>query len=146
MISPDSDNEGRKTISQTVAETTSANDDVEKLTTTETKVKETTTTKVKTTTQTTTVTTTTTTVPVTTEPPTEPPTEAPTPAPTEPPYVPPVQSNEPDYVLNTSRMKAHYPDCRDVNKIDNENRQDYYGTAEDLQSMGYSACGHCHTW
>ncbi|MDE5772520.1 MAG: hypothetical protein K2I06_12990, partial [Ruminococcus sp.] len=76
----------------------------------------------------------------------EPPTEAPA---TEPPPPPePVQPviAESDYVLNTSTMKAHYPNCRDVDKIDPENRLDYYGTVEDVQSMGYSACGHCHTW
>lgn len=77
-------------------------------------------------------------------------TEAPTESPaTEPPPPPepvhPVVA-ESDYVLNTSTMKAHTPNCRDVEKIAPENRQDYYGTVEDVQAMGYSACGHCHAW
>lgn len=88
----------------------------------------------------------TTTTTVVTEPPTEPPTPAPTNPPTEPPPPPAPVVVECDFVLNTSTMKAHYPNCRDVNKIDPENRWDYYGTVEDVQSMGYSSCGHCHTW
>lgn len=92
-----------------------------------------------------TTTTETTTATTTTPPATEPPTEAPTPAPPPPEPVQPVIT-ESDYVLNTSTMKAHYPNCRDVDKIDPENRWDYYGTVEDIQSMGYSSCGHCHAW
>lgn len=96
---------------------------------------ETTTTTTETTTETTTTTTTTTTAPP--PPATEPP---PPPPPAEPVIA------ESDYVLNTSTMKAHKTNCRDVGKIDAENRWDYYGTVEDIQSMGYSSCGHCHTW
>ncbi|MBO5103771.1 MAG: DNA-entry nuclease, partial [Ruminococcus sp.] len=53
---------------------------------------------------------------------------------------------ESNYVLNTSTMKAHTPNCRDVDKIAPENRQDYYGTVEDVQAMGYDSCGHCNPW
>lgn len=87
---------------------------------------------------------------IVTEPPAEPPTEPPTPAPTSPPTDPPPPPEpviaESDYVLNTSTMKAHYPSCRDVDRMDPENRWDYYGTVEDIQSMGYSSCGHCYPW
>ncbi len=93
----------------------------------------------------TTISETTTTTTTTAPPATEPPTEAPTPAPPPPEPVQPVIA-ESDYVLNTSTMKAHKPNCRDVEKIDPENRWDYYGTVEDIQSMGYSSCGHCHAW
>ncbi len=91
----------------------------------------------------------TTTTTIVTETPTEPPTPAPTSPPTDPPPPPePVQPviAESDYVLNTSTMKAHYPYCRDVDKIDPENRWDYYGTVEDIQAMDYSSCGHCYPW
>lgn len=87
----------------------------------------------------------TTTTTTTAPPATEPPTEAPTPAPPPPEPVQPVIA-ESDYVLNTSTMKAHKPNCRDVEKIAPENRWDYYGTIEDIQSMGYSPCGHCDLW
>lgn len=48
------------------------------------------------------------------------------------------------YVLNTSTMKFHSPSCRDVGKINAENRQDYMGTRDEVIAKGYSPCGHCH--
>ena len=48
------------------------------------------------------------------------------------------------YVLNTNTHKFHYPDCSDVSRIKDKNRQDYTGTREEIIGMGYSPCGHCH--
>ena len=49
-----------------------------------------------------------------------------------------------DYVLNLHTMKFHYPSCRDVAKIADENRHDYTGTRETLLKYGYDSCGHCN--
>ncbi len=48
------------------------------------------------------------------------------------------------YVLNTNTHNFHYPDCSDVSRIKDKNRQDYTGTREEIIGMGYSPCGHCH--
>ena len=48
------------------------------------------------------------------------------------------------YVLNTKTKKFHYPSCRDVDKIKDENRQDYTGTRDELLSWDYDPCGHCN--
>ena len=42
------------------------------------------------------------------------------------------------YVLNTNTKKFHYPNCGSAKKISEKNRQDYYGTREELIAMGYS--------
>lgn len=47
------------------------------------------------------------------------------------------------YVLNTNSKKFHYEDCASAKKISEKNRQDYYGTREELIDMGYSPCGNC---
>ena len=47
------------------------------------------------------------------------------------------------YVLNTNTKKFHYPNCGSAKKISEKNRQDFYGTREELIAMGYSPCGNC---
>ena len=47
------------------------------------------------------------------------------------------------YVLNTNSKKFHYPDCHSAEKISEANREDFYGTREELIAMGYSPCGNC---
>lgn len=47
------------------------------------------------------------------------------------------------YVLNTNTKKFHYPGCASAKKISEKNRQDFYGTREELIAMGYSPCGNC---
>lgn len=47
------------------------------------------------------------------------------------------------YVLNTSSMKFHRPDCSGVQQMKEENREDYTGTREGLLQEGYSPCGQC---
>lgn len=130
----------------TTAPTTTLTTSTSTNTTTSTTTTTTITTTTTTTTTSTSTATTTTTTKTTTEPPTEPPTPAPTNPPTEPPPPPEPVVVECDFVLNTHTMKAHSPKCRDVKKIDDENRWDYYGTVEDVKAMGYSSCGHCHPW
>jgi len=54
------------------------------------------------------------------------------------------QTND-SYVLNTNpeRMKIHYPTCNDVAKIAPENYSTSNLSVSELQSQGYSTCGHC---
>lgn len=47
------------------------------------------------------------------------------------------------YVLNTSRMRFHLPDCASVATISPGNRRDFTGTREELIRRGYSPCGAC---
>lgn len=47
------------------------------------------------------------------------------------------------YVLNTSTMKFHKPDCSAVESMSQKNRIDYMGSRDELIQEGYSACGIC---
>ena len=47
------------------------------------------------------------------------------------------------YILNKSTKKFHKPDCSDVNRIKEENREAFSGTREEVVNMGYDPCGHC---
>ena len=47
------------------------------------------------------------------------------------------------YVLNTSTMKFHKPDCSAVESMSQKNRIDYMGPRDELIQEGYSACGYC---
>ena len=47
------------------------------------------------------------------------------------------------YVLNTSTMKFHKPDCSAVESMSQKNRIDYMGARDELIQEGYSACGIC---
>ena len=53
------------------------------------------------------------------------------------------ESAEMSYVLNTSSMKFHTPDCSSAKKMSDENRRDFTGTREDVITMGYEPCGYC---
>ena len=48
-----------------------------------------------------------------------------------------------DYVLNTSSMKFHKPECSYAKSIKEANRQEFKGTREELIEDGYSPCGTC---
>ena len=48
-----------------------------------------------------------------------------------------------EYVLNTYRMKFHYPTCDSVTQMSPENRKYYHGTREEIIAKGYSPCGNC---
>lgn len=47
------------------------------------------------------------------------------------------------YVLNTSSLKIHHPSCKDVKKIAPQNYSTSSLSLDELQSQGYSTCGHC---
>lgn len=49
-----------------------------------------------------------------------------------------------DYILNTSSMKFHYPNCFSIETIKPANREDYRGYRKDLITRGYSPCGNCN--
>ncbi len=48
------------------------------------------------------------------------------------------------YILNTNTKKFHYPACSSVNKMKESNKQEYYGTRDEVISQGYSPCGNCN--
>ncbi len=48
-----------------------------------------------------------------------------------------------EYILNTSTKKFHYPNCRYVASISEENKEEYTGSRADLIDAGYSPCGSC---
>ncbi len=52
-------------------------------------------------------------------------------------------SDEYKYVLNTSRMKIHLPDCSSVKQMAEHNKQWTNDSIEDLKSRGYSPCKNC---
>ena len=62
---------------------------------------------------------------------------------------PPAETSSPEageahYVLNTSSMKFHLPDCSGVSTMSPDNRQDYTGSRQALLDQGYSPCGSCN--
>ena len=54
------------------------------------------------------------------------------------------EAGEETYILNTSSMKFHDPDCTGAASIKEENRQSYTGSREDLIAEGYAPCGQCN--
>lgn len=52
-------------------------------------------------------------------------------------------AEEQNYVLNTSSLKFHLPDCSGAASISEQNRQDYTGAREHLIEEGYTPCGRC---
>ena len=48
-----------------------------------------------------------------------------------------------DYVLNTSSMKFHDPDCSGAQGISEENREEITCTRDELIYKGYEPCGSC---
>lgn len=53
-------------------------------------------------------------------------------------------AGEETYILNTSSMKFHDPDCSGAASIKEENRQTYTGSREELIAQGYAPCGQCN--
>lgn len=53
------------------------------------------------------------------------------------------QQTSATFVLNTSTLKIHYPNCKDVKKIAPQNYSTSNLSLEELKSQGYSTCGHC---
>ena len=53
----------------------------------------------------------------------------------------PASGEEREYVLNTSSHKFHLPDCPAVDTMSEKNKEEYFGTQEDLIAQGYESCG-----
>lgn len=49
-----------------------------------------------------------------------------------------------DYVLNTSSMRFHRPDCPSVQDTAAHNRETFHGTRDELIELGYEPCGSCN--
>jgi competence protein ComEC len=49
-----------------------------------------------------------------------------------------------DYVINTNTGKFHYPWCSSVDQMNEENKQYYTGSRDELIAEGYSPCGRCN--
>lgn len=47
------------------------------------------------------------------------------------------------YVLNINSKKIHYPDCRYVKSMKDENKQSFKGNIKTLYDKGYTTCGNC---
>jgi len=48
------------------------------------------------------------------------------------------------YILNTNTMRFHLVDCQSVQDMKDSNRQEYFGSREELIEDGYVPCGRCH--
>ena len=49
-----------------------------------------------------------------------------------------------EYILNTNSKKFHDPDCSGVDDMSSKNKEDYYGSREELINMGYEPCSRCN--
>lgn len=49
-----------------------------------------------------------------------------------------------DYVCNTNTRKFHYPDCKSVDQIKEENRLNTNLSRDELIAEGYKPCGNCN--
>lgn len=47
------------------------------------------------------------------------------------------------FILNTSSKVYHKPSCSSAENIKEENRQEFTGTREEVEALGYEACGRC---
>ncbi|MDE6034288.1 MAG: hypothetical protein K2G36_00020 [Ruminococcus sp.] len=53
-------------------------------------------------------------------------------------------THSPDYIVNTSTGKFHYPDCPSVNLMSENNKLYFTGDKESLSEYGYYSCGRCN--
>ena len=54
------------------------------------------------------------------------------------------ETQEYTYVCNTNSKKYHYPDCKSVNQMKEENRLFTSLSREELLAEGYEPCGNCN--
>ena len=47
------------------------------------------------------------------------------------------------YVININSGKFHYPSCNGVQSMNVSNRDDFYGSRDELIEKGYEPCGSC---
>ena len=52
---------------------------------------------------------------------------------------------ETTYIINANTGKFHYPNCSSVKQMNENNKQTYTGSREDLISQGYESCKRCHS-
>ena len=55
----------------------------------------------------------------------------------------PADATSCDYVLNINTDVFHYPWCKSVKRMNEENKRYYSGTRESVIGMGYRPCGNC---
>lgn len=55
----------------------------------------------------------------------------------------PTASPERTFVLNTSSHVYHKPSCSSAKNIKEANREEFTGTREEVEAMGYEACSRC---
>ena len=48
-----------------------------------------------------------------------------------------------DYILNTKSEKFHYPSCKSIEDISQDNMKKFSGTRQELITRGYEPCGRC---
>lgn len=53
-------------------------------------------------------------------------------------------TSESTYILNTSTMKFHRPDCPGVEDIKDKNKKEYTGSRDELIAEGYTPCHTCN--
>lgn len=53
------------------------------------------------------------------------------------------QEEEQQYILNTNSRKFHLPNCPSVDAMSEKNKEEYFGTREELIAEGYEPCGSC---
>lgn len=53
-------------------------------------------------------------------------------------------SAEGEYILNTNTKKFHLPDCSSVTNMNEDNKEEFSGSREELLDMGYEPCGRCN--
>lgn len=58
--------------------------------------------------------------------------------------VPDTENTGQEYILNTNTKKFHYPSCRSVKQMKEENKKEYTGARDEIISQGYSACKNCN--
>ena len=51
---------------------------------------------------------------------------------------------EPTFILNTNTLRFHKPWCKSVADIKEKNRQEFFGTREELIEEGYTPCSICN--
>lgn len=66
--------------------------------------------------------------------------------PTEAPETEPAETEDKSihYVLNTNTKKFHYEGCRSEKQIKEKNREDFYGTRDEVIARKFEPCGICH--
>lgn len=57
---------------------------------------------------------------------------------------PQTDDTDASYILNTNTHKFHYPNCPSVDDMKEKNKQEYYGSRDELIAQGYEPCKRCN--